>query len=103
MEHFLHNTEEDTMHTTMAAMRLSGGLTLAAGLVAMGILAGAFTPAGAAPPGPLSVQEANTDTNGFIRIHEQGTANVSVQGTPNVNVANANLPVTLTNTTVPVN
>ena len=39
---------------------------------------------------PLSVQESNTDTNGNIKVHEQGTANV--------NVTNTSVPVHDTNT-----
>lgn len=38
---------------------------------------------------PLSVQESNTDTNGNIKVHEQGIANVNVTGTPTVQTEGA--------------
>jgi hypothetical protein len=42
---------------------------------------------------PVPVQEVNTDANGNIKVHEQGTAAVSVSGTPNVTIANTTVPV----------
>jgi len=48
----------------------------------LGSNAGAVPP----PPSPTQVREQNLDTSGFIRVHEQGTANVT--GTVNV----GNLP-----------
>jgi hypothetical protein len=42
---------------------------------------------------PVPVREQNTDANGNIKVHEQGTANVSVQGTPGVTIANTTVPV----------
>jgi hypothetical protein len=59
---------------------------------------------------PVPVDVQNTDGAGNLKVHEQGTANVSVQGTPNVNVTNTSVPVhetgtpnvNVTNTTVPV-
>lgn len=49
--------------------------------------------AGADPPpqqpGPAQpVEEQNVDDLGLIRVHEQGTASVSIAGTPTVNVGN---------------
>ncbi|HEY5985374.1 MAG TPA: hypothetical protein VIV12_03170 [Streptosporangiaceae bacterium] len=41
----------------------------------------------------VPVRDQNTDVNGNIRVHEQGTANVHEQGTANVNVTNSSLPV----------
>jgi hypothetical protein len=40
--------------------------------------------AGAAPPPPQPqpVREQNLDSSGFIRVHEQGTANVNVVSMP---------------------
>jgi hypothetical protein len=54
----------------------------------------------ASNPVPVTVQ--NTDTNGDVKVHEQGTADVNVtnttvpvqqQGTADVNVTNTTLPV----------
>ena len=47
----------------------------------------AFLGTGAAAPAErpsTPVTEQNVDANGSIRVHEQGTANVSIQGTPAV-------------------
>ena len=57
---------------------LAGGLTVAQ----LSGRAGAAPP----PPSPQPVREQNLDASGFIRVHEQGTANVA--GTVNV----GNLP-----------
>jgi hypothetical protein len=39
------------------------------------------------PANPVPVKEQNRDGNGNIKVHEQGTANVNVTGTPTVNAA----------------
>jgi hypothetical protein len=62
-------------------------------------------------PVPVAVQ--NADASGTLKVHEQGTANVSVQGTPDVNVTNPSsspvpvaeqgtADVNVTNTSLPV-
>jgi len=66
-------------------------LALASGLIGAFAVNELTGNAGAAPPPPASptpvrVREQNLDANGFIRVHEQGTANVA--GTVNV----GNLP-----------
>jgi hypothetical protein len=43
--------------------------------------------------GTANTREQNVDANGNIKVHEQGTATVSVSGTPNVNIANTTVPV----------
>ena len=40
-----------------------------------------------ADPGTLLVREQNLDANGLVRVHEQGTARVSVVNSPEVRVA----------------
>jgi hypothetical protein len=59
------------------------------------MLAAGYLQAGAAPAGPpeQNVREQNLDTNGWIAVHEQGTANVNVTGTPNVNVSGGTVDV----------
>jgi hypothetical protein len=43
---------------------------------------------------PLQVREANTDTSGYIAVHEQGTADVNVTGgTINANVTGGSITV----------
>ena len=72
-------------------MQRIGALVIAIGLASGMIGAFAYdqlgSNAGAAPPppAPQQVREQNLDGGGFIRTHEQGTANV--------NVTNGSLPV----------
>jgi len=48
------------------------------------------------PNPPLQVREANVDgTTGLIRVHEEGTAKVEVQGVADVNVTGGSLEVTI--------
>jgi hypothetical protein len=65
-----------------AIIGLVGGLIGAWAAVQLSGEAGAAPP----PPGDQKVREQNLDASGFIRVHEQGTANVT--GTVNV----GNLP-----------
>jgi hypothetical protein len=65
-----------------AALGLASGLVGAFAYDQLGSDVGAAPP----PPGPTQVREQNLDGSGFIRVHEQGTANVA--GTVNV----GNLP-----------
>lgn len=66
------------------ALGLMGGLV---GDLAYGQI---FGEAGAAPPvpSPTTVLEQNVDTDGLIRIHEQGTAKVTVENLPAVQDVN---------------
>jgi hypothetical protein len=69
-------------------------LIVAAGVVATMLIAG-YVQAGAAPPAPpdQKVREQNLDGSGWIAVHEQGTASVSITGTPGVNVTGGTLNV----------
>ena len=60
---------------------LTSGLVGAFAVSKLSGTAGAAPP----PPGPQQVREQNLDASGFIRVHEQGTANV--------NLTNASVPV----------
>lgn len=79
-------------------LRLTLSPALVAGVVALALLAGPLLtgPVDAQRPLPLPVSEQNLDANGFIRVHEQGIA--QVRGTVAVNggtVAISNLPSAL--------
>lgn len=68
--------------------------------LALGLAAGVSTDAMAGPPDPrpgatAPVREQNTDADGWIRVHEQGVADV--------NVTNDILDVNLTNDAIEVN
>ncbi len=65
-------------------MGLAVVLAVAGGLVGAFAYGELFGEAGAVPA-PIAVREQNLDASGFIRVHEQGTANV--------NVTNGSLPV----------
>ena len=65
------------MHRILAltiAFGLISGLLGALAYDQLGSDAGAAPP----PPSPAQVREQNLDGSGFIRVHEQGTANVNV-------------------------
>jgi hypothetical protein len=55
------------------------------------------------PNPPLAVRDANVDGNDWIRVHEQGTAKVEVQGTADVNVTGGQIDATVTGGSVTVN
>lgn len=74
----------------MAKLLASGGLVL----LALILGATVFREPVAWAAQAVDAHITNLDANGNIKVHEQGTANVAVQGTPTVNVANASLPVT---------
>ena len=73
-------------------------MILAAGIVVGPLLTGALdAQPPEAPPPPLRVLEQNRDSLGFIKVHEQGTANVNVtSGSLNVDgaVSVTNFPAT---------
>ena len=55
------------------------------------------------PNPPLAVREANVDGSDWIRVHEQGTAKVDVQGIANVNVTGGTIDANVTGGSVTVN
>src|SRR3989442_15590803 len=81
-----HSEGRNIMQRVVALIVAVGVTSGLVGAFAVSQLSGS---AGAAPPppGPQQVREQNLDASGFIRVHEQGMANVT--GTVNV----GNLPV----------
>lgn len=82
-----------------------GLVALLIGALAGVILAGTADAGSPGPPGGQAVAEQNLDEDGLIRVHEQGTADVTVTNdsldvdlafpdTQDVNVTNTPLPVT---------
>ena len=66
-------------------------LPVVAAALASALAAIAYTEVASADPPQQNgapVVEQNVDANGLLRVHEQGTANVAITGTPTVNVGN---------------
>ena len=67
------------------------------GLIAGSVLAGvviASPPPDPAPNVPVAVREQNLDANGWIKVHEQGTTNVSGTVEVDGDIAISNFPTT---------
>ena len=62
----------------------------------------AVPPDPALPNPPLQVREANVDDDDWIRVHEQGTAKVDVQGIADVNVTGGTIDANVTGGSVTV-
>jgi hypothetical protein len=73
------------MSRTATIAALSATAVVAA--TAAVLLGGEPASSAPAPAPPIRVQEQNLDADGNIKVHEQGTAHVSVEGVPSVKLA----------------
>lgn len=90
-------------------MKSVRSLTAFAGLVLFVSSAHAGKPSDPPPaetPPPMPVLEQNLDSNGWIKVHEQGTAKVDIQNSSldvNATIDNTELDVNVVNTDLDVN
>jgi hypothetical protein len=76
---------------------------LVAALLLVSYTAQAQEPPDPTPGATKPVREQNLDANDWIAVHEQGTANVEVQGTADVNVTGGSIDANVTGGSIDAN